>query len=57
MFITAIQVLSGQSKAVNRDKYNIHINETSDKITLDGLLDEDLWKNAEKTGKIGRAHV
>ena len=54
MFITAIQVLSGQSKAVNRDKYNIHINETSDKITLDGLLDEDLWKNAEKTGRFQR---
>lgn len=43
-----------QSKAVNRDKYIIHINEISDKITLDGLLEEETWKIAEKTGKFQR---
>ncbi len=46
--------LFSQSKAVNRDKYIIHINKTADKITLDGLLDEETWKLAEKTGKFQR---
>lgn len=46
--------LYSQSKAVNRDKYIIHIKEISDKINLDGLLDEETWKAAEKTGKFQR---
>ena len=50
----AITYLSGQSKAVNRDKYIIHINEAPDKIKLDGLLDEETWKEAEKSGKFQR---
>lgn len=50
LFLAVISLqVSGQSKAVNRDKYIIHINETPDKITLDGQLDEPAWKNAEKT--------
>jgi len=44
----------GQSKAVNRDKYQIHINYTEEKINLDGLLDEDVWKSAERTGQFQR---
>lgn len=43
-----------QQKAVNRDKYIIHIKETSDKITLDGLLNEETWKLAEKAGNFQR---
>lgn len=50
----AFASLYGQSKAVNRDKYKIHINSTSEKITLDGLLDEETWKTAEVTGKFQR---
>ncbi len=48
------QILYGQSKAINRSKYTIHINETSDKINIDGLLDEETWKTAEKTGEFQR---
>jgi hypothetical protein len=43
-----------QSKAVNRNKYQIHIRQTDEKIDLDGILDEETWKNAEKTGKFQR---
>ena len=43
-----------QQKAVNRGKYIIHIKEITDKITLDGLLDEGTWKVAERTGKFQR---
>ena len=48
------QGLMAQSKAVNRDKYNIKIAPTQEKINVDGLLDEDIWKNAEKSGKLQR---
>ncbi|HKK42790.1 MAG TPA: DUF5916 domain-containing protein [Bacteroidales bacterium] len=40
-------ILFGQTKGVNREKYRIHIKETSDPITIDGILDEPAWKNAE----------
>ena len=43
-----------QSKAINRDKYVIRITETSEKITLDGVLDEETWKTAERTGMFQR---
>ncbi|MGE5419161.1 MAG: DUF5916 domain-containing protein [Chloroflexota bacterium] len=52
--IVSTAYLQGQSKAVNRDKYVIHINETSEKINLDGILDEEIWKTAEKSGKFQR---
>ena len=39
----------GQSKAMNRDKYQIHITSIDEKINLDGLLDEKIWQVAEKT--------
>jgi hypothetical protein len=54
LFIPVMQISSGQSKAINRGKYTIHINEVSDKINIDGLLDEETWKSAEKTGKFQR---
>lgn len=44
----------GQSKAMNRDKYQIHITSIDEKINLDGLLDEKIWQIAEKTGKFQR---
>jgi hypothetical protein len=48
------QGLLAQSKAINRDKYNINITPTQEKISIDGLLNEDIWKNAEKSGKLQR---
>ncbi|MDX9726222.1 MAG: DUF5916 domain-containing protein [Bacteroidales bacterium] len=47
-------VLLCQSRAINRDKYVIRIAETSEKITLDGILDEETWKTAERTGMFQR---
>jgi len=43
-----------QIRGVNRDKYRIHINQTSEDIKVDGLLDETIWKDAEKSGKLQR---
>jgi len=40
-----------QSGAVNRDKYRIHITYTDERMDIDGLLDEEIWQIAEKTGK------
>jgi len=37
----------GQLKAVNRGKYQIHINQTESEINVDGFLNEGVWKNAE----------
>lgn len=54
LLISTVPRLFSQSKGVNRDKYVIHIKKTSDKIKLDGLLDEGTWKVAEKTGKFQR---
>lgn len=54
LIITVNQTLFAQNKAVNRDKYRIHIFRTNEKINIDGLLDEDVWQNAERTGKFQR---
>lgn len=43
-----------QSDAVNRDFYKLHIGKTDEKITVDGILNEPIWKAAEKTGKFAR---
>ncbi len=40
-------LLSGQSKGVNRDKYRINISETNEEIDIDGILDEEVWKKAD----------
>lgn len=54
IIVTGNSFLSGQSRGVNRDKYVIHIKQTSENINIDGLLDEDVWKTAECTGKFQR---
>jgi hypothetical protein len=46
--------LLGQSRGVNREKYLIHIKQTSGKMNIDGVLDEESWKTAERTGKFQR---
>jgi len=53
LFITAILLCSNaklfsQSRGINRDKYNISINETKEPITIDGILDEPVWQTADK---------
>ena len=53
LFISNLTLFS-QSKGVNRDKYRIHINQTTEKMSVDGLLDEEVWKTAEKSGKLTR---
>ncbi len=40
--------LVGQTRGVNRQKYRVHIKETDQPITIDGLLQEAVWKAAEK---------
>ena len=40
-------VLRGQSRGINRDKYQIHIYETKENINVDGILDEPAWAGAE----------
>ncbi len=47
-------LLSGQSTGVNREKYRISIKQTSEKMNIDGVLDEESWKRAERTGKFQR---
>lgn len=44
----------GQNKAVNRDKYRIHIDQTNDKLIIDGILNEEVWSLAERTGPFQR---
>jgi hypothetical protein len=43
--------LSGQSKGINRENYKIHIIETDTPMIIDGILDEEPWKIAERVGK------
>lgn len=43
-----------QIKAINREKYRIHINQTGGKMKVDGILDEEPWMMAERTGRFQR---
>jgi hypothetical protein len=44
----------GQTRAINREKYRIHINRTTEQIIIDGVLDEEVWSMAERTGPFQR---
>jgi hypothetical protein len=46
--------LQGQTKGINRDKYRINISQTDNTINVDGLLDEAVWKTAEKADHLQR---
>lgn len=46
--------LYGQTKGINRDKYRIHIAPTDKTIHIDGILDEEPWMTAERTGRFQR---
>lgn len=52
--VISLQYTWCQKKAINRSNYIIHINEISDKINIDGLLDEQTWRSAELSGKFQR---
>lgn len=54
LLLSGSMTVMAQTKAVNRDKYRIHISQTSEKIQVDGLLDEAVWQTAEKSGKFQR---
>jgi hypothetical protein len=41
-------ILFGQSKGINREKYQINTKETTNSITVDGILDEPAWLTADK---------
>jgi len=47
-------IIIGQSKAVNRDNYRINIQQTTNQINIDGILDEEPWLTAEKISKFQR---
>ena len=47
-------ILFSQSEGINRDKYRIHISQTDKSINIDGILDEEVWMTAERTGKFQR---
>ena len=44
-------IIFSQTKGINREKYKIHIGETNKPVNIDGILDEDIWKTAERTGR------
>ena len=47
-------ILFSQSRGINRDKYQVNINETKEVITIDGLLDEPVWQTADKATNFQR---
>jgi hypothetical protein len=47
-------ILFGQTKGINRDKYRINISKTDNNINIDGVLDEPVWKSADKASYFQR---
>lgn len=43
-----------QTRGINRDKYRIGIARSDEEIRIDGILDEAVWENAERTGLFQR---
>ncbi len=54
LFLFSIGEIFSQTKGINREAYRIHIKETSEQISVDGVLDEDVWQVAEKAGHLQR---
>ncbi len=40
-------VSASDSKGINRDKYRIYINKTTEAIKVDGVMDESVWASAD----------
>ncbi|HLN54738.1 MAG TPA: DUF5916 domain-containing protein [Bacteroidales bacterium] len=45
---------SAQTKAVNRDKYRIHILPSNGEMSIDGLLDENSWQHCDSAKNFTR---
>ena len=51
-FVTSYSTLYAQIVPVNRNIYKIHIKETNQKPDIDGVLNEEIWK--EKRLRFGK---
>jgi len=54
IFFCSLSSVFCQNKGINRQKYHISIIETDKPIKVDGILDEETWQKAERTGKFQR---
>jgi hypothetical protein len=54
LFFSATSSLFSQTRGINREKYRINIMRTDKPIKIDGILDEEPWMTAERTGKFQR---
>lgn len=54
LFLSAVQMLSGQHRGINRDKYQIQITKTETKPKLDGILDDLVWSKADVASQFQR---
>ncbi len=54
MLLFCNTIIFSQTNGINRDKYQIKISETSDEITIDGLLNEPAWQTADKANHFQR---
>jgi len=46
--------LTGQSTGVNREAFRIHVSQAEEKMVVDGILNEKVWKTAQKAGPFYR---
>ena len=54
LLICSTSSLLSQTRGINRDKYRINISQTDKPMNIDGVLDEEPWMTAERTGKFQR---
>jgi hypothetical protein len=54
LLFSVSRILTAQSDPVNRADYKLQAIKTDQAITIDGVLDEDIWSEAEKTSPFFR---
>ncbi len=54
LFLTLPVLLPGQTTPVNREKFRLPICQTTDTIVVDGLLEENVWSQAERADRFYR---
>lgn len=54
LFLGIAPCLISQTVGINRDKYRISVKQTSENINIDGILDENVWKTADKADNLRR---
>ena len=52
--LAIFQTTQGQSTPVNRANFRLQALKTDQAVTIDGLLDEEIWSRAQKTGPFHR---